>query len=171
VDVPGDVLQENHFYAFGMEMNYNWLNNSGLTDDAYKYNGKEMNGDYGLNWSDYGARWYDGAVGRWWSVDPLGEKYLAYSGFNYTLNNPLRYIDPDGAQVGVDTVAGGGANGRDLINITVTGKIINLSNKSLDMADILAYLKTEVESIYEGQDVEGYDYKSKPPTNPIWRPS
>jgi RHS repeat-associated protein len=99
VDVPGDVLQENHFYAFGMEMNYNWLNNSGLADDAYKYNGKEMNGDFGLNWSDYGARWYDGVVGRWWSVDPLGEKYRRWSPYNYGVDNPILFIDPEGKDI------------------------------------------------------------------------
>jgi RHS repeat-associated protein len=96
VDVPGDVLQENHFYAFGMEMNYNWLNNSGLTDDAYKYNGKEMNGDFGLNWSDYGARWYDASVGRWWSVDPLAEEYFGLNAYHYGINNPVNFNDPSG---------------------------------------------------------------------------
>jgi hypothetical protein len=32
----------------------------------------------------------------WLSVDPLAEKYPSYSGYNYCLNNPLIYVDPDG---------------------------------------------------------------------------
>jgi len=39
----------------------------------YTYNGKELNEDFGLSLYDYGARWYDAALGRWWSVDPLGK--------------------------------------------------------------------------------------------------
>jgi RHS repeat-associated protein len=81
-----------------MEMNYNWLNNSGLTDDAYKYNGKEMNGDFGLNWSDYGARWYDATVGRWWSVDLLAEKLSDYTPYNFVINNPIKMVDPFGLE-------------------------------------------------------------------------
>src|SRR5690554_1755322 len=30
------------------------------------------------------------------NVDPLAEKYPSYSSYNYTLNNPLNRIDPDG---------------------------------------------------------------------------
>ena len=33
--------------------------------NKYLYNGKELNGDYEINLMDYGARWYDGAIGRW----------------------------------------------------------------------------------------------------------
>ncbi len=58
VDVPGDILQENHYYPFGMNMNYGWMNAAAL-DNRYQYNGKELNGDFGLNWNDYGARWYE----------------------------------------------------------------------------------------------------------------
>lgn len=60
---------------------------------------KELNEDLGLNLSDYGARWYDAAVGRWWSVDPMGEKYYGWSRYNFVLNNPMGNIDPDGRDV------------------------------------------------------------------------
>lgn len=36
---------------------------------------------------------------RWLSPDPLGAKYPQWSPYNYTMNNPVRFIDPDGAVV------------------------------------------------------------------------
>jgi RHS repeat-associated protein len=104
IDVTGvatttEILNENHYYPFGMNMGYAWENNTATTmsiDNKYQYNGKEMNDDFGLNWFDYGARWYDASVSRWWSVDPLSEDYSRWSPFNYAVNNPVRFIDPDG---------------------------------------------------------------------------
>lgn len=45
---------------------------------------------------DYGARMYDTQLGRWWAMDNKAEKYFSWSTYTYTLNNPVRYIDPDG---------------------------------------------------------------------------
>jgi Domain of unknown function (DUF6443) len=63
-----EIIQENHYYPFGLNMNGPWLNDATALDNKYQYNGKELNEDFGLNLSDYGARWYDAAVGKWWSV-------------------------------------------------------------------------------------------------------
>jgi RHS repeat-associated protein len=37
----------------------------------YKYNGKELQDELGLNWYDYGWRNYDPAIARWVNIDPL----------------------------------------------------------------------------------------------------
>jgi RHS repeat-associated protein len=64
--------------------------------NKYTYNGKELNGEFGLEWLDYGARWYDASVGRWWSVDPLAEEFAFTTPYNSFLSNPINIIDMNG---------------------------------------------------------------------------
>jgi RHS repeat-associated protein len=97
---PGvpQVLQETHYYPFGMAMNglsYSAANQAGDRNKLL-YNGKEIQDEFGLNWEDYGARMYDATVGRWWTVDPLAEKSRRWSPYAYCYNNSLRFIDPNG---------------------------------------------------------------------------
>lgn len=94
----GEVLQENHYDPFGYELSGNWLNNS-QPDNNYQYNGKELNGDHGLNMYDYGARWYDPSIGSWAALHPKSDKYLSWNAYNYALDNPIKYIDPDGKDI------------------------------------------------------------------------
>jgi RHS repeat-associated protein len=90
-----EVTQENHYYAFGMNMEGVWVNQPS-PDNRYQYNGKELNEDFGLNWNDYGARFYDAAIARWNSIDPKAEKYYAHNSYSYVMNRPTIMIDPDG---------------------------------------------------------------------------
>lgn len=39
-------------------------------------------------------------IGRWGSVDPFVTKYPGWSPYNYVLNNPIKWLDPDGRGVG-----------------------------------------------------------------------
>ena len=65
-------------------------------ENKYQYNGKELEDALGLNWNDYGARYYLPDIQRWGQIDPLAEKYAAWSGYNYVEDNPMRKVDPDG---------------------------------------------------------------------------
>ena len=69
------VLQEAHYYPFGLSITGLSQQHEQEPANKYQYNGKELNDEFGLHWNDYGARWYDPAAARWWSVDPMAEKY------------------------------------------------------------------------------------------------
>lgn len=121
---PSEILQENHYYPFGLNMDGPWAaqyqleetdqNGNGILDpvldeegnpvvdqdrlNRYQYNGKELTEDLGLNWNDYGARWYDPAIGRFPGVDPIIEKFPHLTPYNYASNSPITNIDLWGLQ-------------------------------------------------------------------------
>ena len=113
-------LQELHYYPFGMLME--GIGTVKVTNNGYKYNGKELNEDLGLNLSDYGARWYDASLGRWWSVDLMAGKYASYSPYNYAANNPILIIDPNGMELYIKNNANYGQAVMDIINLVNNSK-------------------------------------------------
>jgi RHS repeat-associated protein len=65
---------------------------------AYRYgfNGKENDNGTGEGNLDFGARVFDGRIGRWLSVDPMAHEYRDLSPYNFASNTPLQAYDPDG---------------------------------------------------------------------------
>jgi len=116
------VLEENHYYPFGLKHteallkkdifyekeDEEWLKKVDLVSEIkkgivvpnsgyqYKYNGKEWQDELNLNLYDYGARNYDPALGRWMNLDPLANMYPSTSPYAFVNNNPLIFVDPDG---------------------------------------------------------------------------
>ncbi|WP_074410439.1 DUF6443 domain-containing protein [Aquimarina megaterium] len=93
-----EIIEEKNYYPFGMtHSGYNTTVRG--RNHNYGFGGKEEQDELGLKWMDFGARNYQADIGRWMNPDPLSEKYYEYSPYNYTLNNPVKYVDPDGMDV------------------------------------------------------------------------
>lgn len=97
-DGEADILQETHFYPFGMQMtDRNYL---GGLDNQQLYTGKRLDEQLGLDWYAHGARYYDPQLARWHSTDPLAELYSGYSPYHYVGNNPANFVDSNGMSYG-----------------------------------------------------------------------
>ncbi len=92
LDENSDIVSAQDYYPYG-EILRQYTLGSGA-NDKYKFTEKER--DTETNYDYFGARYYDSELGRWLQVDPLADKYPGWSPYNYTLNNPLRFIDQDG---------------------------------------------------------------------------
>jgi RHS repeat-associated protein len=96
VDATRTVQGYDDYYPYGMQMTGRCMTSS--EDGRYKFTGKERDASEGLDY--FGARYYDSWKPGWDQVDPMADKYPGWSSYNYCLDNPGRYIDPDGADLG-----------------------------------------------------------------------
>jgi RHS repeat-associated protein len=60
----------------------------------YKFTGKQRDTETG--WDYFGARYYDARIANWTTTDPLFEKRIEYSPYNYVTRNPITLIDAKG---------------------------------------------------------------------------
>ena len=97
INSSGTVVEKSHYYPSGTRFFPESTSDSSVL--AYRYNGKEMETMNGLNQMDYGARRRYSGLPIWTGPDELREKYYSISPYAYCLNNPMRFIDPDGKEV------------------------------------------------------------------------
>ena len=106
MDLPGPVLEETHYYPFGLTMSgisSNALKGSNYPENKVKFNGKELQSrefsdGIGLEWYDYKNRFYDPQIGRFFVTDPLADKFPYYSTYQFAGNEVPNAIDIDGLE-------------------------------------------------------------------------
>ncbi len=109
ISQSGEVLEENAYYPFGMQINALSYSNT-APENMYLYNNKELTSDFGLDWYEYGARMYDAEIARFPSLDPKADEFAFVSPYNYAENEPVAHIDLWGLQQAQPPYAIGGLN-------------------------------------------------------------
>lgn len=135
VNAHTEVLQEEHYYPFGLGMTGPWETERGnLSVTKYKFLGRE--GIQETGFVDLMKRMYDPSYGRFDSVDPSPdvEEQESLTPYQYGWNNPVLRSDPNGdcpncltaaIGAGIGALVGGGVEiGRQLWN---DGKVSNWS--------------------------------------------
>ncbi len=107
----GTVSERHDYEPFGAELIVNSVSpRYGVTgygsavEVPIQFTGKERDAETGLDY--FGARYMSSAQGRFTSPDPGGYGAApidpqSWNMYSYGLNNPLRYVDPDGMAVNV----------------------------------------------------------------------
>ncbi len=94
-DATGAVAEHYEYSAYGRER----ANGGAAPDASHRFTGQVFDAEIGLYY--YGARYYDADLGRFIQADTIIPSMWdpqSWNRYTYTLNNPLKYVDPTGHQ-------------------------------------------------------------------------
>ncbi|MDR1552450.1 MAG: hypothetical protein LBS69_03170 [Prevotellaceae bacterium] len=97
VDNAGNIKAQYNYYPFGKQWeDVNLMANT----NRYTFSGKEKQTVRDLGFLDFGSRMLsNNEVPGWTTQDPLSEKYYSVSPYAYCMNNPLKYVYPNGMEL------------------------------------------------------------------------
>ncbi len=94
---PQLIVQENHYYPFGLELA--GINKLTKPEHRWKFSGVENENNFGLNWINYRYRSnYNPQTARFFSVDPIAEQYIYLTPYQHASNNPASKIEIEGLE-------------------------------------------------------------------------
>ncbi|WP_129020663.1 glycoside hydrolase family protein [Edaphocola flava] len=95
---PGVLLEEKHYYPYGLPIVGMGSTASGMLPNKSRYQSNEYREDLGLNWMDFHNRQYDPQLGRFLSLDPMADEegQQTMSPYHAMACNPSTMVDPMG---------------------------------------------------------------------------
>ncbi len=92
------MLEETHYYPFGLTMAGISTKAPNRLENKYKFTGQLLDDD--LGWNTYQMKWrtMDPQIGRFLQVDPLASDYVHNSTYAYAENDVIRAIDLEGLE-------------------------------------------------------------------------
>ena len=134
-NLDGEVSQHIEYVPFG-EVFIEERNNTWNT--PYLFNAKEFDEETGMYY--YGARYYEPRLSLWISCDPKQGKYPYFTTYCYALNNPIKFVDPDGEDVFVSV--GGTPVGTTTINLYSSPELKKNRIKGVKTMEVPVYKVT-----------------------------
>ena len=142
-----ECIQRTQYYPSGLP----WAEAMVPAEQPWKYNSKEFVEMHGLDEYDSEARWYNPAICRTTTMDPLAEKYYSTSPYAWCGNNPVRFVDPLGMSYNINT-----DGSVEQVNDSVDNQVVlNADNErekveiTLEEGDIVGVEETDEANILE----------------------
>ncbi|WP_293683684.1 RHS repeat-associated core domain-containing protein, partial [Spirosoma sp. 48-14] len=141
---PGALLEEKHYYPYGLPIQGWGTTASGSLPNRQRYQGNEYREEAGLNWMDFHNRQYDPQLGRFLALDALaaagGQQVL--SPYHAMGCNPAMMVDPLGLQSGEpgSLLTGGnvpGSSGWGAISGYYKSSLVPQSQRPLELQGML----------------------------------
>ena len=98
-DKSGEAYELFLYNAWGESLHHWSSSSTNSWSSPYRLNSKELDSETGMHY--YGARYHHPKLSVWMSVDPkaMSGDNMTRSPYNFTDNNPVILIDPDGRDV------------------------------------------------------------------------
>jgi RHS repeat-associated protein len=171
----GPILEENHYYPYGLTM-------AGISDKALKTNyaenkyrfnsgnelqNKEFSDGSGLELYDAHARSFDPQLGRFWQIDSMADRnnQESLTPYQFGTDDPSRYNDPSGkcpnCIIGAIIGAAVDATAQVLVN-KLNGQswseaVSNIDYKEVGVAATAGFVTSGISAIYGGAAAAGTD--------------
>jgi len=99
--IRGPLLEETHYYPFGLTMtgiSSKALNFGNPQNKEKTFQGQRFDDELGLNWIQFKWRNYDPQIGRFIEIDPLSNKYVYNSTYAFSENKVTAHVELEGLE-------------------------------------------------------------------------